>query len=701
MHVSQVAVAENLNAGSIYQIFLFDDNRKQYKVYQDDEIIQPLAPEGRMFRHMMARTEYLVIELKLVLHTDAIPGMQQIDAIGISDVQEPIRATIHTYDDPGFIPVPESLGPLVNSTYDDMLPIISPDGRELYFGRKFSPENVGEMHLDDIYASERLADGSWSRSVNIGSPLNNQYPNYVCAVSPDNNQLVLANEYNATGGLTQGVSIAQRQPDGAWSKPRDLRIKSFYNLNKFSCYHMNPDMDIVVMAIERHDTYGDMDLYVSFQEDGWNWTEPKHLGPDVNTAGTEGSVFIAADNRTIYFCSDGFSGYGSLDMFMSRRLDETWTNWTEPVNLGPHINSRQRDFYYTIPASGEYAYYSSDQNSMGRSDLFRIRLPDAVKPLPVAFLKAKTIDALTGEPIHVPLTYTIPDIDYRKTVTGEEDGDVVMILPREPGLIELDKPGYFPVRRDLTLEQSIPEDDLQDYEETDIEEELLREVKEEVRDSIQADIEEQLKSETDEVIARQLREQARQDSIQAVQAEAQRKKQELIDEVVRAELAERERKREEAKEELRKQAEAEVKREEAERMKAATEYTEITDDIAMTPLREGQVVRLDNIWFDANKWTLRPESTAELERLAQFLKDNPNIYAEIGGHTNGLPSDAFCDTLSDNRAKAVVEYLIASGVPASRLSWKGYGKRKPVATNATLAGRKQNQRVELKIVRVE
>jgi outer membrane protein OmpA-like peptidoglycan-associated protein len=277
-----------------------------------------------------------------------------------------------------------------------------------------------------------------------------------------------------------------------------------------------------------------------------------------------------------------------------------------------------------------------------------------------------------------------------------------MVLPREEGgLIAFEKPGYFPVTVDLSVGNTIPEDDLVDYKEDDVEQEVLREVKEDIRDSIQQDVEEQLKVDDDLDVLKQLEEQARRDSLEAAQAEAQRRKQQLIDEVVKAELAERERKRQELKEELRKQAESEVKREEAERLEEAGEYAEITDDIQMIPLKEGQVVRLDNIWFDANQWTLRPESTAELDRLTQFLKDNPSIYVEIGGHTNGLPTHEFCDTLSDNRAKAVVDYLAAAGVPRGRLTWKGYGKRHPVATNETLAGRKRNQRVELKIVRID
>ena len=130
-------------------------------------------------------------------------------------------------------------------------------------------------------------------------------------------------------------------------------------------------------------------------------------------------------------------------------------------------------------------------------------------------------------------------------------------------------------------------------------------------------------------------------------------------------------------------------------------YKEVTADIEMIPIREGTVIRLNNIYFEANKSDLRPESSSALDELVTFLKTNPNIYVEIGGHTNGLPSDGFCQKLSNDRANKVVEYLIANGIPADHLTWKGYGKTQPIADNATVTGRRQNQRVELKVMKVE
>jgi outer membrane protein OmpA-like peptidoglycan-associated protein len=112
----------------------------------------------------------------------------------------------------------------------------------------------------------------------------------------------------------------------------------------------------------------------------------------------------------------------------------------------------------------------------------------------------------------------------------------------------------------------------------------------------------------------------------------------------------------------------------------------------------GQTIRVDKLYFEADSSTIKPESYAVLEEIYTFLHDNDKVKIEIGGHTNSLPEDAYCDKLSTARAKDIAEYLYDKGIPQSQISYKGYGKRQPVATNATVDGRRKNQRVEIKIV---
>lgn len=131
---------------------------------------------------------------------------------------------------------------------------------------------------------------------------------------------------------------------------------------------------------------------------------------------------------------------------------------------------------------------------------------------------------------------------------------------------------------------------------------------------------------------------------------------------------------------------------------SVAEYQEIERDLLLVPIEKEMKVRLNNVFFDVAKATLRPESYPELNRLADILKKSPNLKIEIGGHTDSDGSDSYNLTLSGDRAKAVREYIVAQGVSASQISSKGYGETKPVATNDTEEGKQQNRRVEFSIL---
>ncbi len=123
--------------------------------------------------------------------------------------------------------------------------------------------------------------------------------------------------------------------------------------------------------------------------------------------------------------------------------------------------------------------------------------------------------------------------------------------------------------------------------------------------------------------------------------------------------------------------------------------------LSRAQLKTGQVVSVDKIYFKADTAALNQESYPTLDEIYQFLEKNNDVVVEIGGHTNGNCDHPYCDRLSEARAKKVADYLIEHGIQESRLRYKGYGKRKPVASNATLSGRKKNQRVEITILEMK
>ena len=128
-----------------------------------------------------------------------------------------------------------------------------------------------------------------------------------------------------------------------------------------------------------------------------------------------------------------------------------------------------------------------------------------------------------------------------------------------------------------------------------------------------------------------------------------------------------------------------------------TGYQLIEKDIYLKQIKVGSNIVLKNIFFDHDKATLRNESTSELNRLKNLMNDNPNLKIEISGHTDNTGSAEYNQGLSERRSKAVVDYLIKTGVKSSRLVFVGVGEAKPISTNKTKEGRQQNRRTEFKI----
>jgi len=480
----------------------------------------------------------------------------------------------------------ENLGQKINSITPDLGPVISPDGKTLYYFRKRHPKNIGG-EADDAWYSVRNDDGTWSETKNMGFPVNNSSHNFVVSVSADNNTLYVINTYNKDGSPKgQGLSVSHREGN-KWSVPLEIEIKNFYNNNQYVNFCLSQDNMYLIQAIERKDTRGDADIYVSIKNANGTYSEPMNLGDVINTVGYETTPFLAADNKTLYFSSNGHPGYGSNDVFVTYRLDDTWKKWTTPLNLGPEINSADWDAYFTIPASGEVAYMVSSHNSFGEGDIVKIKLPEAAKPKPVVLIKGKVLNKKTNEALGAVINYydTETNAEVGAAISNAQTGDYNIILQYgKKYSFRADKEGYYAVNDFLDV--------------------------------------------------------------------------------------------------------SELK-----------EYKEIEKDLFLVPVEIGQVVRLNNIFFDFNKADLKNDSFEELDRLVSFLNKNKKIEIEISGHTDNVGSDDYNQKLSQQRVESVVAYLVSKGIDKARLQAKGYGKIKPVVSNDTDEGRATNRRVEFTILK--
>ena len=450
----QVAVAENFNPGSISQIILFDTNDEEFTVFYNDSLFR-LPEEGRMFRVSMALSPRPIKAAKILLNTMDHAGWSHIDAIGISNSSAPIEAKINLAGTLSFSTRPVNLGASINSRYNEIMPVISPDGNTLYFNRKDHPGNTGSHPNDDIWLASMDPFGFWKPSVNIGAPLNNTGHNYITAISPDGNVALLGNVYQPNGSMAPGLSISYKE-NRSFGPPAKLVIQNFDNLSDYGEYHLAADGKTIVMTIERKDSYGGKDVYVSFLGKYGRWSEPMNLGSKVNTAGTEMSPFLAADGKSLYFSSNGFSGYGKNDMYLTRRLDDSWKNWSEPQNLGHEINSEKWDAYYSIPASGDYAYFSSEKGSIGKADIFRIKLPREIQPDPVVLVKGVVVNDKTGKPVRAKILYeTLKDgKEVGVAISNPSNGEYQIVLPAGKNYgFRAEAEGFLSVTEHIYLEE--------------------------------------------------------------------------------------------------------------------------------------------------------------------------------------------------------------------------------------------------------
>lgn len=331
-------------------------------------------------------------------------------------------------DNPGY--VKEILGSEINSNKAELNPLITPDGQKLFFIREDHPDNtMSPEHSQDIWMS-KLENGKWGAARHLNAPFNQQYYSAVIGFSADGNTRYIKG-YWAKGEMQrEGFSFCTLTKKG-WGDPVGLKVKNYNKLRTEGTTvssNMHCSNNILMMGFVPHKKKRH-DIYVSFRIDETTFTEPKSIGLNTD-AYDEFSPFLAADGVTLYFSSDRPGGYGSGDIWMSRRLDSTWMNWSEPVNMGPEINSRGWDAWYSVSAKGDEAYLTMS-NGANKADICRVKLREEVRPKPVALIRGKVLDKTTGKPLSASIIYQLlPEATVAgNAISNEETGEYQIVLP--------------------------------------------------------------------------------------------------------------------------------------------------------------------------------------------------------------------------------------------------------------------------------
>ncbi|MEQ8358151.1 MAG: OmpA family protein [Cytophagales bacterium] len=560
----------------------------------------------------------------------------------------------------------------VNTIYDDVKPIITPDGLRLYYYITDHPENHdGTKGSQDIWYVERDSfGGQWSEHRHMSHPFNHHQYNAVLSVLENGKALLLK------GGKSRGkmntFSIIRKSGEN-WTDMQELNIDNLDKMNqgKFFGGFMSDDEKVLFIYMSEIKDQVNSDLYVSFAKGGNNFSKPKKLGKPINTFQDEFGPFLTKDNKTLYFSSGRPGGKGGIDIYQSERLDDTYLKWSEPENMGEPINTRGFDAYFSIDESGTNmfttrAYKSADGGSLDILS-FVPRPPDI-------YIKGVIYDKVSQEPL---MAFT-----NLNSLKGKPE--MVSVSPYGEFNIEKEiqdvytlsftADGYISQEKELSL-VNLEED-------TTVELKIYLQPKA-AKLNLSGLV---TKLGTFDPVSANINILFEGKSIKNITSDPN-----LGEYEVNLPKA--------GKYYFQLNAEGYLAFSDSLIVEDLGQDQFLSKNFEMTELSVGTTVRLNNIYFDFDKTNLRPESFPELDKVVEMMTTNENLEIEIAGHTDDKGSDQYNQELSQGRAEAVREYIVNQGIEGYRITAVGYGESKPETTNDTEEGRQINRRVEFTVLK--
>lgn len=465
---------------------------------------------------------------------------------------------------------------------------------------------------ENIWHSERLATG-WGRPYPVDE-LNTDKNEALGSFSTDGQIAYLFGNYNR--GQIDGDIFSSVWTGSKWGSPQALdRVNSPF----VEAHPYVYNDELMFFTSSREGGVGGFDIWLS-EYRGNMWSEPINLGPVINSSGNEQSPFLAYDGRTLFFASDSHPGFGGYDLFKSVKIGDSWHDWSIPENLGLPVNSIRNDrAFFHVPASNE-AYISTDRAADGFEKIMNLSL---VYSAPPSYL---VIDEDSGEEVVVVVT---DEGDIPEAEIGEDD------VPETE-----EKPRYAVLSGKLTDQDANP---------------LSGEIEfsTHINDGIYRDV-----AVADENGNYEINLPISDEYTVIVNKEA---------------------------------------------YMLHTQSLTFTDpegailNIELQELELNKVFSFQNILFEFDSAVLKQESFAVLDEIVLTMLNNSWLKLNIAGHTCDMGSDKYNLKLSKARAASVNEYLIQKGIETERLTHTGYGESRPLNDNATIAKRQQNRRVEFTV----
>lgn len=295
---------------------------------------------------------------------------------------------------------PKNLGPNINTTKLEYFPYLTPDGRLLSFTRLDGRE-------ENLYVSQRI-DSTFTQAVSFGSVINTEDNEGAESMNADGTLLFFTACNRPDGYGSCDIYFSQKS-NNSWTQPNG--IGKPVNSNAWEAQpSFSSDGSALYFSSNRPGGFGGKDIWVSYLDAQMRWSEPKNLGPNINTKYDDQCPFIHADNQTLYFTSNGWPGMGNGDVFVARKAD---SGWTKAVNIGYPINTENDDNGMSVSYDGRTAFLSSSRaGGFGGLDIYSFELPTAAQPKKITYIKATVRDAKTKQLLNA--AYSVLDLDSKQ-----------------------------------------------------------------------------------------------------------------------------------------------------------------------------------------------------------------------------------------------------------------------------------------------
>lgn len=508
------------------------------------------------------------------------------------------------------------------------------------------------------------------------SDINTAFSEYCASVTADESMLLFnVRNSESTGGLKNDNNeyhsdiYASYREGKNWSDPVKLSPK-LNSSGDDDCVAVSPDGQSLFMVRNMN---GNDDLYIS-RLAGSSWTTPYPLARHrINTEYNETHASFSHDNIRIWFATDNpYANKGGTDLFFSGRINTRHEEeWGKAATVGTEVNTNENEGCIFIHPDGKTLFFSSKgHNSMGGYDLFKCTR------LPGRWSEPENL----GYPVNTPYDekyISVSASGKHAYITSNRKQDnkggydlyrITFLGPVKPMIIERDD------RLISSIDQSMQQVSLEApvvIEGNHLTVLRGRVLDEFTREPVEASI---------EIVDNELNQ-----VISTFHSNSETGKF-LVSLPAGVNYG------------IAIDAEDYLFYSENFDLPELSSYQLVTKDIYLQNICIGCKIVLRNVFFDTGKYILRPESTPELERLHKLLKEITRLKVEISGHTDNVGSDDLNQKLSENRAKAVVTWLVDRGIEPGRITYKGYGPSEPIATNDTPGGRQQNRRTEFKII---